>query len=288
MRSQPWLARISPVYNRVAIKQVINKLSGVRSIVERPYTIWNPGYYHMSGGIRAIYQLKQDLLMRGLNVNFHNERRYEEEIMIYPEIVSGNPENAGRYIKWLLNKAEFPNEVCFAWETGMGDYPLLTTNIVEMNLWVPSRSKTNTVAYWIGKGVFDPSVLPPGAVEISRNNFFNRRDLAHFISTLDYMISFDPFTAINIESVVAGTPVLIHTSNMQQNPFTMVMESEHAWSREHIENQGWMPYGLAWNYEELDKARQEVHLARPHYQNMIKVFNKRIDNFILSTQEMFS
>ena len=288
MRYEPWLARFSPVYNRVGMKKMIYRISGVRSIVERPYTIWNPGYYHMSGGIRAIYQLKQDLAMRGFTVNFHNERRYEEEIMIYPEIVSGNPENAGRYVKWLLNRADFPGEVCFAWEKGMGDYPLLTVNIVEMNLWKPTRSKTKTVGYWVGKGVFNPSVLPEGAVEISRNNFFNRRDLAHFISTLDYMISFDPFTAINIESVVSGTAVLIHTSSMQQNPFSMVMEESFSWSRSHIEEQGWMPYGLAWSPDELEKAKQEVHLARPHYEGILKVFNHRIDNFILSTQEMFS
>ena len=243
--------------------------------MDNPYTIWNPGYYHMSGGIRAIHQLKQELLKRDVTVHYHNEQRYDNEIMIYPEIVSGNPQNAKNHIKWLLNKADFPDEICFAWETGMGEYPLLTVNIIEMDLWKPSANRGGDVAFWVGKGTLDPSVLPENAIQVSRSNFFNRQELAEFISTLDYMISFDPFTAINLECVVSGVPVLI----CSENSF---------WSKEKVLKQNWIPYGVAWNINELEKARSSVHLARDHYEKLLNIFDNRIDNFITETQNIFN
>lgn len=219
----------------------------------------------MSGGIRAIHQLRLELLKRGVNAAYHNERRHSNELMIYPEIVQGNPENAPRWIKWLLNTANFPGEECWAWETGMGDFPLLTVNMIEMELWIPG-SKSGGVAYWVGKGNFDASVIPDGAIEISRNNFFDRSELARFMSGLDYFISFDPFSAINLEATLVNTPVLIYGDNK--------------WSREAIEKQGWLKFGVAWSYDELDKARESVYYSRNNYERLIAEFDKRIDNFI--------
>jgi hypothetical protein len=236
------------------------------------YCIYFHGNNHKHGGVRALHVLRDELLNRGLDAAMIYEKRYSDAIVIYPEITPGNPLHAEKTVHWLLNKASIRGDgLIYAWESGMGDYPLLTVNIIEENLWLPKVVKRGGVAYWIGKGKKDPSIIPNDAIEISRSNFHKREELADFISNLDYLISFDPFTAAVAESIVAGIPVLIHSTDNQ-------------WSRSDIEKHNWYPYGVAWNLDEMDHARKTVGLARDHYYSLLPVFQKRIDNFVEVTQ----
>ena len=146
----------------------------------------------------------------------------------------------------------------------MGEYPLLTVDIIEP-FWHP-RPKRGGVAWWQGKGLIDTNVIPPGATEISRQNFPDREELADFIAGLDYLISFDAFTALNIEAAVSGTPVLIHQLTGQ-------------WSKESVQAHGWLNYGIAWSPEELDSARETVAAAPTHYDQLRLTFQMRVDGF---------
>lgn len=242
-----------------------------------PYEIWIDGYYHMSGGIRALHVLKQELLDRGIETWMKYEARQTRDcIGIYPEIVSTNPRRYNKIARWLLNTADLPNDgQIFAWESGMGDHPLLTVNIIEQDLWKPYDGLRRDVGYWVGKGVKDERFIPDGAIEISRSNFTRREQLAERIKTLNYLISFDPFTAVNVEAVVSGTPVLVRGDHPKM-------------SQEQIIKHGWTPFGIAFSMEELEDARREVHLAYDHYQSLLPIFEKRIDNFVDVTQKTFS
>lgn len=239
-----------------------------------PYEIWIQGYYHMSGGIRALHVLKDELNARGLEASMlYENQRKPDTIGVYPEIMPGNPEGYEHVARWLLNTADLPADGdTFAWESGMGDYPLLTVNIIELDLFKPNPGPRSGVAYWIGKGVPQPSLIPHGAEQISRQNYPKRHDLAERIRTLDYLISFDPFTAVNIEAVLCGTPVLVRGNHPRM-------------SQADITGHGWTPFGVAHNVEDLEEARREVHLAYDHYLSLLPVFAKRIDQFIEITQK---
>lgn len=236
------------------------------------YTICWQGYNHKHGGVRALYALNQEINKRGFICDLTMTNIDRNSIIVYPEVIPNNPVQAEKTVHWLLNKSDISTDgMIFAWESGMGDYPLLTTNIIEMDLWHP-RKKFGGVAYWVGKGIFDPSVIPNGAQEISRKNFPNRGELAEFIAGLDYLISFDPFTAVTIEAIVSNTPVVISC------------DQRHQWSREEIMSHEWIKYGVGWGIEELDLARSTINFARDHYASLIKIFDTRIDNFIQLTQ----
>jgi glycosyltransferase involved in cell wall biosynthesis len=256
---------------------------------EVTYNIYIPPYQeplaHMYGGVRALRQLEKELSLRGCRTTVNSFD--SGSLSIYPEIVADNPFQAEKRIRWLLNDAQFDDEICFAWTTDMGDHPLLTVNIIEMNLWKRSKSRGNKVAYWVGKGVADPSLIPPGAIEINRTNFPVRHDLAKFISELDYLISFDSFSSITLEARIAGTPVLMHIPDKQIVPSQLAYVDQR-WSREKLEKQGWGTYGIAWSVEELELARETVHLQREHYSKMIKVFDRRVDEFIEQSQDLFA
>lgn len=227
----------------------------------------------MSGGIRALHQLKRELLDRGFPAWMRYEQHQTADVCaVYPEIVSGNPEGYDRYVKWLLNTAEFPGEDCWAWETGMGDLPLLTVDIIERDLWTPVSGLRRGTAYWVGKGQFDARLVPSDAVEINRQNFPTRHQLAEFIKSLDLLISFDPFTAMVVEAVCVGTPVLIRPPK------------DHHWNRDTIGQHNWAPHGVAWSAEELPDARASVRLAFDHYDALRAIFAKRIDAFVEATQ----
>lgn len=242
----------------------------------RPYEIWIDGYFHMSGGIRALHVLKQELLNRGIDAWMKYENKNNQEcIGVYPEIVSSNPRKYERISRWLLNTANLPEDgPIFAWENNMGDYPLLTVNIIELDLWKPYTGHKKGVGYWVGKGVKDDRFIPDNAVEISRHNFTRREELAERIKTLDYLISFDPFTAVNVESVLCGTPVLIRGDHPKM-------------TKEQIQAHNWTPYGIAWGMNQMDQARKEVKMAYDHYLTLLPEFSRRIDNFVEITQKHY-
>lgn len=238
-----------------------------------PYIIWAPPYNHASGGIRALYKLKDELKKRGFQASMSNQRKDTRSIVVYPEIVTKNPLRSRRYIRWLLNKKEFPNDICYAWESGMGTRRLLTVDIIEKELWIPTENKTDQVAFWVGKGIKNDSLIPKKAIEISRYNYQDREKLAYFVSTLDYLISFDPFSSLNLEAILAGTPVLLYPSGN--------------WSKKEIEGHGWIKGGIAWHPRQLNKARDTMELTRINYEKLIRTFDARIDRFAKKTQELF-
>ena len=243
----------------------------------RAVQIWIEGYFHMSGGIRALHVLRDEIVARGvpawMTYQFPAVRN-KDVITVYPEIVSTNPLGIDRIVRWKLNKADLPDDgLTYAWETGMGDHPLLTVNIVEDFFYPRPNSKTKTVAYWIGKGTANPDLIPENAQLISRENHPDRQELAQYLASLDYLISFDPFTAMNLEAVLSGTLVLIHAQ-------------DNTWQPTHVQQHGWIPYGVAWTPSELPKAYETVHKARGHYEALKSVFSGRIDSFVetLSTR----
>ena len=149
----------------------------------------------------------------------------------------------------------------------MGDHPLLTVNIVEDFFYPRPNTKTTNVAHWVGKGLFYPEIIPEGSELLSRDNHPDRQELAQYIASLDYLISFDPFTAVNLEAVLSDTPVLIYAPH-------------NTWQKQHIQQHGWLPYGVAWEPSELPKARETVHKARGHYEALKSVFAGRVDSFV--------
>jgi len=234
------------------------------------YNIWWPGdYNHKSGGIRALYVLRDELRARGLEAELTRDRVMPGSVMLYPEGVRGNPHGHKKFVKWLLNKADHPGEKCWAWEKGFGECPLLTVSIIDRDVWRPVSVKRGGTAYWVGKARLDPSVLPAGCQEISLHNFPDRRELAEFVANLDLLISFDPLTAILTEATIAGTPVLLHNTCSR-------------WTTDEVRHL--LLPGVATAPEELDHARQTVHLARDRFNEWEATFASRIDHFVEVTQ----
>lgn len=83
----------------------------------KTFLIWAPPYTHTSSGIRALYRLCHHLNVCGYPSAvfaepgwplpdwncFLHDGPVGDSILVYPEIVSGNPCGAGRVVRWALN-----------------------------------------------------------------------------------------------------------------------------------------------------------------------------------------
>ena len=238
------------------------------------YEVWINGYFHMSGGIRALHVLRDELVKRGQNAWMAYEKHDPNAIGVYPEIVSTNPENYEKCVRWLLNTADVPLDPTWAWEKNMGVDDLLTVNIIELDLFKPTTNMRRGTAFWVGKGVKDERFIPSNSVEIHRGNYTSRHEVAELLRSINYLISFDPFTAMNLEALMCGTPVLIRGDHPRM-------------TRQQILDHGWTPYGIAFSMEELEEARLEVHLARDHYLSLLPVFDQRVDAFVEKSLQIY-
>lgn len=236
----------------------------------KPYEIWIDGYTHMSGGIRALHVLRDELVARGLPAWMKYERHEQNVIGVYPEIVAGDPEGYSHIVRWLLNRADLPNDgLTFTWDEALGSYPLLRVDIVEPDLWAPYTGPRSGVGYWVGKGDLIPELVPRGAVKITRGNFTKRHELAEFVRSLDYLISFDPFTAVTLEATLTGTPVVI-------------IAPGSPW-----EGHRTLRNGIAWGFDGLEEARATVGLVPGDYEQERVRFGQSIDRFVEHTQGVF-
>lgn len=245
----------------------------------RGYTIWIGEGNHQSAGVRALHVLRDELVRRGLHASMAYESHTVGNIVVYPEIVTGNPLGESRIVRWKLNRAALPDDgMTVVWVPGMESVhgvPILTVDVIERDLWVPYHGPREGVAYWVGKGRLAGSKVPDGAVEITRKSHPDRVGLASFVRRLDYLISFDPFTMLTTEAIVSGTPVLIHAGDNQ-------------WQRDDIERAAWTTAGVAWSEDELEFARSDVWKAWTEYEFLRSVFQGRIDRFVKESQRRFA
>ena len=240
--------------------------------VMRGYTIWSPPFTNVHGGVRALHSLKNEIVKRGYSATMHYEHHDPNNIVVYPEIVSDNPLNSPFIVRWLLNRKSF-SELSFGWVHDLGAENLLTVNIIELDIFHPRSDERSGTAYWIGKGNLNTSVIPEGSFHIVRGNPDRREDLANLLASKEYLISFDDFSAINIEATLLGTPVIVYSSGH--------------WTKEQMEYSRFGGKGICWSIDDLPKANEEVSQAYPEYLKLLKIFDERIDKFIEISQNHY-
>src|SRR3990170_3968015 len=69
-----------------------------------PYIIMAPPYRNSSGGVRALYELRNHLESSGYEAKiFQGGDAPSNAIVIYPETVSGNPMKARTVVRYVFN-----------------------------------------------------------------------------------------------------------------------------------------------------------------------------------------
>lgn len=177
-------------------------------------------------------------------------------IVVYPEIVDGNPLGSEKVVRWLLHKPGFftgvvnlgENELCFYYQEFFKDQKSneKTDNILRVR-WIRddiySQHNFGTrhgSCYLIRKGADRSDIKrPKGAVRI---DYMGHRRVARTFNQKKYFYTYDPYTMYCVYAVICGCiPVVI--------------------PQESISKEQWRPnpadrYGIAYGIDDIQWAQE--------------------------------
>lgn len=275
-----------------------------------PYYIIAPPYTEFSSGIRVLHYLCHALNIRGFEayvsttecrpglrtpfltegVKYRHEAEGREPIVVYPEIVKGNPLGAKHVVRYLLNvpgllggdKVFEPSDFIVQYRSEfVPDYIspdcelfLPPSDLSIFNLEGADDAERSGVCFYVNryKGAMDR--IPADAVEVSKRHPRSLVELAELFRSVELLYTYE-HSAITLEAALCGCPtVYIPNETMPEFPHTSEM----------------MKCGAAWgdSPEEIEKAKASVKDIHGHYTALTKKFSDQLDLFISKTQKMVS
>jgi hypothetical protein len=284
-------------------------------LTRRPYYIVTPNYTNDSAGVRAMHLLchwlnragerayvlayggsetivNPDLLTPLLSppmVHAHGEKGLVP-IVVYPEVVVGNPLNAQCVVRYVLNfpgllggdKIYAPSELVFGFSHSLAaavspETPVLHMPIIDRSIFFPAKARQRKGAAFYaykyrdvaGNRVFG---LPEGALEITKGRPDSPRppEIAEILRSIETFYVFEN-SAMAIEATLCGCPCVWMPSPYMEKPIS-------------LEELGWE--GHAWGDapEEIARARATVGQAEANYQRVIDAFFVQLADFVERTQ----
>lgn len=221
-----------------------------------PYCIWAPNYTERSAGIWALHALCHSLNLAGYpayllptptaNPQWNTPLLTQElvdryvalgvdPIVVYPEIVHGNPANASTVVRYVLNRPghltgagmdEGPEDLLFYYsedfiDDARGDEDLLSAPTVNTALFRPDpsrvRDKTIVFQYRYPLEKIDFSVFPPGTELLSMADPLALPDLARLFQGTKTLYSYELSNTCTL-AMAAGCPVIYRTEGGLTEP----------------------------------------------------------------------
>lgn len=258
----------------------------------RPYLIVTPPYAAQCAGIRVLHWLCHRLNQRGMEAYTTGGGAPADflcrpglpadprgSVVVYPEIVGGNPLGAANVVRWELAphapRPPGPDAVfqySQAW-AAPGDEVLFLTHIEEFFCVDPAVARTEEAVFWAGKGGNLPrQSVTEGLRQITGGWPSPRRELAKLLQQAKVFYSYDNNTALAIEARLCGCPV--------------VMLAESVLRRD---SRGEVPTeGVAYLDEnpDMEALRLEMGVFHEKWGCLLENTEAQLDRFIQVTQAM--
>lgn len=273
-----------------------------------PYIVYAPVYIKSSGGWRALHRLSYELNKAGCTsyvttYNFHpywvspylitdeeiqKTTRKDNAVVIYPEIVHGNPYMAKTSVRWILNvPGKLGGPVKYDKEDLIWGYSkvfmhpnwpenrYLFLDTVERNIFKLTRRYRSGVCYYVGKGVNTPRIKETEfATEITRDWPRDSEKMAEIFQTSDLFISYDNATSLTDMARLCGCPVVLIPG---ETPVECISKTEMLWDN-----------GIGWGMQEEEKAKSTLDVAalEKKFDDIYTTFQKNLSVFIEETQRV--
>lgn len=208
-----------------------------------------------SAGVRVLYKLREELEKQGFNAKIFclvplskrqkNENIFvsdislfdkQNDIVIYPEIVTGNPLYFRNVVRFMLNKPGLLGgetkyhygELQFCFDRHCHDTaPMLRFDMINRTLFFDVHAPKNTNCFFVHKG--GEGIHPPeleGCKKITMSWPSSQKALAELLQQTDTLYSFDDNSCLLQEAVLCGAKVKIitpdglrdYTFNDEYNP----------------------------------------------------------------------
>lgn len=285
----------------------------------RPYVIVAPPYTDKSAGIRVLHLtchlmntmgIEAYMASQSTNPDWDTPQAHQGHlpgsIVIYPEVVDGNPLQAERYIRWNLNRPGYirgpltqsadPLKQLSTLKPLEYDYSATISGHCEANLPVfnvahidPDIFKSPPPVplrfrqlFYCGDASRTKQSARVALAEVGKIQLTNRWPAAkpEYVALLQssrMLLSYSPISSVNYEAVLCGCPVVI------------VPEGDPRWKREDLERSELGINGIAWGADEeaFERAIATLSIARELYLSHYAGNAKRIAAFVEETQRRF-
>jgi glycosyltransferase involved in cell wall biosynthesis len=275
-----------------------------------PYYIIAPDYRRNSAGVRVLHMLCDALMRSGYEayvsagvvdprlmtprltgdvIALHKSQGIEP-VVVYPEVMDGNPVGGNVVVRYLLNHPGFLREVSpfgeddilFSYtrallQPGMSEDRVLYMPAVDLSIFrPPADPATRTagkVCYYQGRhrqALVDPALLAADSIEITQQSPSSWEDLASLFQSCEFFYCTEP-SGLAAEAVLCGCVAIILPNTYAAQPLS------------HHENNS---YGCAWGNtpENIEQARKTLPLMRESLLKNQTAFWSALDNFIEVTQ----
>jgi len=192
------------------------------------FTIYAPGYNDKSGGAWVLHFLCHSLNKigyeaslfiydgnQGVNPSFTTPVGYiQDSVVIYPEVITTNPLQAKKVVRYLLNKEGLLQGRMIKW--GQTDYPLAFSKLFRSDcetLFYPNSDlsvfyKDATVktqnSFYIGKGHLYGNCPKLDCFEITRSFPETKQELANALRRSKILFTYDAVSAIALDAALCG------------------------------------------------------------------------------------
>lgn len=288
------------------------KDSSFYQTINLPYYIYAPEYTQKSAGIRMLHSLCHALnefgaeayivgtpdrvtalrtpLLRRSDVIRHYHHRLIP-IMVYPEVVSGNPLKMPFVVRWLLNKPGIlsrdnrfaESDMLFTYDKAFFDESLgishLSIPAADLSVFNNSENPLDLeregACYYAHKylaagGQLTEHVL--GATSLCQDKQLTPQEIAQILRRSSCLYCYEP-TALITEALLCGCPVVMIPSPYLEKNLARPMETP-----------GVAPTPEP---EDIERAKQSVHLFAEQHQTHIQHSWEHIRDFHYKTQEQF-
>ena len=188
------------------------------------YVIISPPYTKKSAGIFALYELQRHLILAGeraivFNVGGPITLPGDNDIVIYPEVIPGNPLNAKNVVRYILNEpgklggdTEYDEkELLVAWDISLVKYSggmKLRIPLTEKELFYDHGKERLFDCMYIGKGEYTHVPEIDGCTEITKAWPKTREGLARLLNMTNTLYTYDDRTALSEEALMCGCNVV--------------------------------------------------------------------------------
>lgn len=263
-----------------------------------PYVVYTPPYDPRSGGIKVLHLLVHELNSRGYQAYCTSQPNPEwneppidhipkDSIVVYPEIVPGNPWGATTVARWVLNvpgrlagDTEYDkSELVFPYKRiynqwGLPERRILLLPAIDLDIFYDRGLERKGKIVYVGKGpVLETLPETQGLYELRKEDTANQENLAILLNRTEVLYTYDNITALWDCARLCGCATVIIPNGQM--------------SREHFDMDETGTDGLGLGIEEEEKAVRSLDslLFRARYSDLYtQDFPEKLEHFIYLTQ----
>jgi hypothetical protein len=212
----------------------------------------------------------------------------EDAVVVYPEIVAGNPLGVEQVVRWLLHRPGFhtkriefgPHDLCFHFQEafrdptlGLPEGGLLQTVYVRHDIFRnPGTASRSGVCYMRRKAQSrDMSQLPSDAECLDGKSL---REIAQAFARCERFVSYDPYTMYSRYAAISGC--------------LSIVVPQPGVSKEQWRPEERLRYGVAYGFDDVNWALDTQDRALSALKDQEREANETVQRFIARCEEYFA